>query len=100
MKKKLRCRRVFRRSSSSTWPLSAELAQVKAVWGELKSSNLSLQTNNSLFYSLNKKPYVEAGLGVENIFRIIRVDFLWRMSYLENPNISKFGFRGSLQLTF
>jgi hypothetical protein len=77
-----------------------EVAQVKAVWGELKSSNLSLQTNNSLFYSLNKKPYVEAGLGVENIFRIIRVDFLWRMSYLENPNISKFGFRGSLQLTF
>lgn len=77
-----------------------EVAQVKAVWGELKNSNLSLQTNNSLFYSLNKKPYVEAGLGVENIFRIIRVDFLWRMSYLENPNISKFGFRASLQLTF
>jgi hypothetical protein len=77
-----------------------EVAQVKAVWGELRSSNLNLQTNNSLFYSLNKKPYVEAGLGVENIFRIIRVDFLWRMSYLENPNISKFGFRGSLQLTF
>lgn len=77
-----------------------EVAQVKAVWGELQSSNLSLQTDNSLFYSLNKKPYVEMGLGVENIFRILRVDFLWRMSYLENPDISKFGFRGSFQLTF
>lgn len=77
-----------------------EVAQVKAVWGELQTSNLNLQANQSLFYSLNKKPYVEAGLGVENIFKILRVDFLWRMSYLENPNISKFGIRGSFQLTF
>ncbi|MBK7965665.1 MAG: carboxypeptidase-like regulatory domain-containing protein [Bacteroidetes bacterium] len=77
-----------------------EVAQVKAVWGELSTSNLNLQANQSLFYSLNKKPYVEAGVGVENIFKILRVDFLWRMSYLENPNISKFGIRGSFQLTF
>ncbi|MFN8155454.1 MAG: DUF5686 family protein [Bacteroidia bacterium] len=77
-----------------------EVAQVKAVWGELKQDNLNLQTNNSLFYSLNKKPYVEAGVGVENIFKIFRVDFLWRLSYLENPNISRFGFRGSFQITF
>lgn len=77
-----------------------EVAQVKAVWGELRRDNLNLQTNNSLFYSLNKKPYVEMGVGVENIFKIFRFDFLWRMSYLENPNISKFGFRGSFQLTF
>lgn len=77
-----------------------EVAQVKAVWGQLQNSNLNLQANQSLFYSLNKKPYVEAGVGVENIFKILRVDFLWRMSYLENPNISKFGIRGSFQLTF
>ncbi|MBK9636300.1 MAG: carboxypeptidase-like regulatory domain-containing protein [Bacteroidetes bacterium] len=77
-----------------------EVAQVKAVWGELQTSNLNLQANQSLFYSLNKKPYVEAGVGVENIFKILRVDFLWRMSYLENPDISKFGIRGSFQLTF
>jgi hypothetical protein len=77
-----------------------EVAQVKAVWGELSTSNLNIQANQSLFYSLNKKPYVEAGVGVENIFKILRVDFLWRMSYLENPNISKFGIRGSFQLTF
>lgn len=77
-----------------------EVAQVKAVWGELGNSNLNLQANQSLFFSLNKKPYVEAGVGVENIFKILRVDFLWRMSYLENPDISKFGIRGSFQLTF
>ncbi|MFM9056676.1 MAG: DUF5686 family protein [Bacteroidota bacterium] len=77
-----------------------EVAQVKAVWGELRDSNLNLQTGKDLFYSLNRKPYVEVGLGVENILKIIRVDFLWRMSYLDNPNIARFGFRGSFQFTF
>jgi hypothetical protein len=77
-----------------------EVAQVKAVWGELRDANLNLQTGKNLFYSLNRKPYVEVGLGVENILKIIRIDFLWRMSYLENPNIARFGFRGSFQFTF
>lgn len=77
-----------------------EVAQIKAVWGELRRDNLNLQTNNSQFFSLNRKPYVEMGLGVENILKVLRLDFLWRMSYLENPDISKFGFRGSFQLTF
>lgn len=77
-----------------------EVAQVKAVWGELQDSNVSLQTDDNLFQSLNNKPYVELGLGVENILKLLRVDFLWRMSYLDNPNISPFGIRGSFQITF
>ena len=77
-----------------------EVAQVKAVWGQVQDANIGIQTDDNIFYSLNNKPYVEAGLGVENIFRIIRIDFLWRMSYLENPDISKFGIRGSFQLLF
>lgn len=77
-----------------------EVAQVKAVWGELQDSNVSLQQDSKLFRSLNNKPYVEVGLGVENILKILRVDFLWRMSYLDNPNISPFGLRGSFQITF
>ncbi len=52
------------------------------------------------FSTLSKKPYLEAGFGVENILKIIRVDFIYRLSYLNNPDISKFGIRGSLQLTF
>jgi hypothetical protein len=46
------------------------------------------------------KPYFEAGAGIENIFKIIRVDAIWRLSYLDHPNISKFGVRFSLQFAF
>ncbi len=77
-----------------------EVAQVKAVYGRLEDDNLKLFSEKGSFNSLNKKPYVEVGAGVENIFKIIRIDFLWRLSYLENKNIAKFGIRGSFQLTF
>lgn len=77
-----------------------EIVQLKAIWGEINNTNLSIQTSDDIFYSLNKKPYVEAGVGVENILKILRVDFIWRMSYLENANIAKFGIRGSFQLSF
>jgi hypothetical protein len=77
-----------------------EVAQVKAVWGTLDDDNIELIASDELFFGLNKKPYVEVGAGVENILKILRLDFIWRMSYLENPNIAQFGLRGSFQLTF
>lgn len=46
------------------------------------------------------EPYVELGAGIENIFKIIRIDGLWRLNYLDNPNISEFGLRGTLEFRF
>ena len=37
------------------------------------------------------KPYIELGYGVENIFRFLRVDFIHRMTYLDNPGARRFG---------
>ena len=36
-------------------------------------------------------PYAEVGYGVENIFRFIRVDFIHRLTYLDNPGANPFG---------
>jgi hypothetical protein len=48
-------------------------------------------------YFVNK-PYVELGYGVENIFRFLRVDFVHRLTYLDNPNARKFGVLITAQL--
>lgn len=77
-----------------------EIAQVKAVWGGINKRNLDILEDKTAFTTLRTKPYVEVGAGVENIFKILRVDFIWRLSYLENQNISKYGIRTSLQLSF
>ncbi|HZY79005.1 MAG TPA: DUF5686 family protein, partial [Cyclobacteriaceae bacterium] len=49
---------------------------------------------------VNGKPYIELGYGVENIFKFFRVDFVHRLSYLDNENARKFGVLFTAQLQF
>ncbi len=50
------------------------------------------------FFTFDNKPYVELGYGVENIFKIGRVDFFHRLTYLDHPGVNKFGAKISFQL--
>lgn len=45
-------------------------------------------------------PYMEAGVGVENIFKLIRIDAIWRLNYLDHADINEFGIVGTFQFTF
>ena len=45
------------------------------------------------------RPYIEMGYGVENIFKFFRVDFVHRLSYLEKPDVRKFGILFSVQFS-
>jgi hypothetical protein len=43
-------------------------------------------------YSLRSDtPYIEAGYGIENIFKFVRVDFIHRLTYRDLPNAKNFG---------
>ena len=42
-------------------------------------------------------PYVEVGYGVENIFKFLRVDFIHRLTYRDNPGTSNFGIKVGAQ---
>ncbi|NMC99624.1 MAG: carboxypeptidase-like regulatory domain-containing protein, partial [Bacteroidales bacterium] len=84
-----------------------ELAWSKGLLGFLNQENLNYMPFPSTLNTLDRsqdikhlKPYVEAGIGIENIFKFIRVDAIWRLSYLNNPNISKFGIRMSMYFKF
>jgi hypothetical protein len=44
--------------------------------------------------------YYEASLGIENIFKLFRIDAMWRFSYLDHANISPFGIRATMQFSF
>ncbi len=45
-----------------------------------------------------KKPYVELSVGVENILKLFRIDFIWRTSYTNTPQ--RVGIRTGMQLKF
>ena len=81
-----------------------ELFTFKVLYGGVTNDNnpifqkdlFKFPTDNSgvpLTYSLEKKPYIEAGVGVSNIFKIFRVDLIKRITYTGNPNVSDFGIR-------
>lgn len=72
------------------------------IYGEMSESNEKLAGieygTEEGFYTLKGKPYAEVGYGIENIFKVVRVDFYHRLTYLHHPNINKFGVRVNFQL--
>lgn len=77
-----------------------EVATFSAVSGRLSSKNRVLLSNPNVFYNLEKKPYAEFGVGIENIFKVLRIDNIWRLSYLDHPGISKVAILGTVSLSF
>lgn len=76
-----------------------EVASFKGVAGNLRDANKEVLPFPEDLFTLSR-PYYEAGLGIENILKVIRVDALWRLSYLDNPDVTPFGIRGTLQFAF
>lgn len=79
----------------------------RGLWGNLTDkNNPSKQIGEGLFpfpqgtYPMGKKPYMEASVGIENIFNAVRVDYVWRLNYLDHPGIQKNGIRATVALTF
>ncbi len=88
-----------------------EVATIKALYGELSSQNnpakhadllkLPVQDNGvPMTYSLDGTPYIEGSVGIANIFKILRIDFVKRFTHLDNPDVSEWGIRAKLDLDF
>ncbi len=81
------------------------LITFKGVMGGMSEANKIANgyydsTINYHFTIPDKTPYMETGVGIDNIFHLIRIDAVWRLNYLNNPGICKFGLKGSLELKF
>ena len=88
-----------------------EVVTLKALWGGLDEKNRPSRENglllfpvddegNTITYTLDKKPYMEASVGIANIFKFVRLDLVKRLTYTEHPGISKLGVRMRFKLEF
>lgn len=80
-----------------------QLWTVKTLWGSLSEKNRALNFKDGhTFQTLDGKTYMEIGTGVDNILRVFRVDFVWRVlpTSLSNGNTKRFGVFGSFRLAF
>ena len=76
-----------------------EVVNCNILFGGLSDKNKHIMQFPEGLSNLTK-PYYEAGVGIENILKLFRVDAMWRLSYLNNPNVSPVGIRISARLSF
>lgn len=76
----------------------------KALYGSLSNRNIPTPSNGLLPFptdannrpitrGLGRQPYLELSAGVGNIFGILRIDYVWRLTYRDAPDISRGGVR-------
>jgi len=75
----------------------------KTLWGSITPFNKALNFKEGYtFQSLDGKTYLELGTGIDNILRVFRLDFIWRVlpSTLPKTGDITFGVFGSFRLAF
>ena len=84
-----------------------EVVTFKGLMGGLTSKNdpandpeLYRFPDDANVQRLRTTPYMEAGIGIDNIFTCLRLDYVWRLTYRDLPNISRSGLRISLHFSF
>ena len=83
------------------------VATFKGLIGKLDDKNNGSLENTNAYLEFPEgmksvsKPYFETGVGIENIFKIIRVDGVWRLSHRnDNKDVSNFALNISIHLSF
>ena len=83
-----------------------EVITFKGIWGNLSDQNNPTINKNLIQFiknangqvettTLKSKPYMEASIGVLNIFKVGRIDLVKRLNYLDAPNVPVlFGAKG------
>jgi hypothetical protein len=56
--------------------------------------------SENTIYKMGSTPYMEFAVGIENIFKCLRVDYIRRLNYLDHANVQKNGVQVTVHLTF
>jgi hypothetical protein len=76
-----------------------EVVSTKILYGHLSDKNKDVMIFPEGLTALTV-PYYEASVGIENIFKVLRVDAMWRFSYLDHPHVYSFGIRALITFSF
>lgn len=84
-----------------------ETVSFKALWGGLSRKN-NPDFNKELFRFpsdahcriMSSRPYMEIGVGIDNILTILRFEYVWRLTYRDTPGCDRSGLRVALHFSF
>jgi hypothetical protein len=75
-----------------------ETVGVKGVFGSISDGNRVINASN-LVYKAPENGYWEYNAGIGNIFKVFKIEFSWRGSYIA-PGTNNFGIKGSFGFYF
>ncbi len=76
-----------------------EIVGIKGVYGTVSEQNRLINASG-LLYRAPEDVYWEYNAGIGNIFKVLRIDFAWRGSYLTIPDANKFTVKASFGFYF
>lgn len=96
---------LFNRIPVLKWLKWREVFGFRGFIGDLSERNDPRRNHNLLLFpqetfTTGNKPYLEYNIGIENIFKFFRIDYVRRVNYLYHPNVDKDGIRVSFELSF
>ncbi|MDR1455374.1 MAG: carboxypeptidase-like regulatory domain-containing protein [Tannerella sp.] len=83
-----------------------EVFSFRGWYGSLSDRNSPAENGAGLYrfpansYLMTEGPYMEAGIGVDNIFKVLRLDYVWRLSYRNHPHTPGRGLRMKIEFSF
>lgn len=85
-----------------------EFAEGRMVLGKLSEKNINIIPNGQyenkpitpITNSINREPYIEVAYGIENIFKVMQVAAIHRLTHLDNPGVNKFAIKVGLSVSF
>ena len=96
---------ILNRIPGIKWLRLREVLSFNMIYGGLTDKNNPTLTPGLFLLPdgtqpLGSTPYMECSVGLENIFKILRIDYYRRLTYLNHPDIKKGGIRIALRFTF
>jgi hypothetical protein len=88
------------------WFKFREVISFNGIYGNLSDRNNPAVGHENLFLlpdgttGLGNKPYMEISFGLENILKILRIDYYRRLTYLDDPHTRTNGIRIALHFSF
>jgi len=76
-----------------------EIVGIKGVYGTVSDENRFINASG-LVYRAPEDIYWEYHAGIGNIFKVLRIDFAWRGSYLDIPDANRFTVKASFGFYF
>lgn len=87
-----------------------EVVTFKGMYGNLSDKNRPDPLNTGTLFNfpysneqqhyMTSTPYMEVAFGIENIFRVLRIDYVRRLTYTDIPGIDKWGIRIKFHIQF